>query len=271
MKKIIILSILITISFSAFSQKEVRKQLREGNKEYRQEKYTESEIAYRKALETNAQSTDAAYNLGNSLYKQGKYPEALKQYQEVTISDVDAKTMAATYHNIGNIFMNQQDYAKSITAYKISLKNNPTDNETRYNLALAQKLLQNQQQNQDKDKQNQDKNKDKQDQDQNKDKQNQDQNKDKQNQDQNKDKQDQKDQNKDKQDQKDQQQQNNQDNKQDNKQGKTQQNQQQNEQMSPENAQQILDALLQNEKDTQDKVKEAQMRQIKTGKTDKDW
>ncbi len=239
MKKIIILSFLVAISASAFSQKDVRKQLKAGNKEYKQEKYTESEIAYRKALEVNAQSADAAYNLGNALYKQGKFPEALQQYQAVVGSEKDDKKLASTFHNMGNVFMSQQDYAKSIAAYKQSLKKNPNDDETRYNLALAQKLLQDQQQDQDKDK---DKDKDK-----NKDKDKQD-------------KQDQKDQ----QDKKDQQQDQN-------KQDKTQQEQQQNEKMSEDNAQQILDALLQNEKDTQEKVKEAQMRQMKTRKTEKDW
>ena len=232
----ITLSFFIAISFPAFSQKEVRKQLREGNKEYKQEKYTESEIAYRKALEANAQSGDAAYNLGNALYKQGKYPEALEQYQAVTLSDTDAKKLASTYHNMGNIFMSNEDYAKSIAAYKLSLRNNPRDNETRYNLALAQKLLEDQQQDQ-----NQDKDKDK-------------------------DKQEQKDQEKQDKDKKEQQQ-----DQQDNKQDKTQEEPQRNEQMSPDNAQQILDALLQDEKDTQDKVKEAQMRQMKSRKTDKDW
>ncbi len=230
MKKIITLLLLITISFAAFSQKEVRKQLRKGNKEYKQEKFTESEISYRKALEVNAQSVDAAYNLGNTLYKQGKYPEALQQYQAVTLSDTDTEKLAMTYHNIGNIYMNQQDYAKGITAYKQSLRHNPLDDETRYNLALAQKLLEEQQQNQD---QNQE----------------------------------QQEQQKQEQEQKEQEQQEQQDNKED----KTQQEQQQNEQMSQDNAQQILDALLQDEKDTQEKVKEAQMRQMKSRKTEKDW
>ena len=228
MKKTIILSILIVISSAAFAQKEVRKQLRDGNKEYKQERYTEAEIAYRKALEANAQSADAAYNLGNALYKQGKFPEALQQYQAVAASETDAKKLASTFHNIGNIFMNQQDYGKSIAAYKQSLRKNPNDNETRYNLALAQKLLQEQQQDQ-----NQNKDQDKQDQEQ----------------------------------QKDQQQQQEQNDKQD----KTQEEQQPNEQMQPDNAQQILDALLQNEKDTQEKIKEAQMRQMKPKKTEKDW
>ncbi len=241
---IILLSLFLGITSSAFPQKEVRKQLKAGNKEYKLEKYTESEIAYRKALEVNAQSADAAYNLGNSLYKQGKFPEALQQYQAVVgnSAGMDTNKLSSSFHNMGNIFMNQQDYSKSVAAYRQSLRLNPHDDETRYNLALAQKLLQEQQQNQD----------------QNKDKDKKDDKKDNKKEDQNKDQQDKKEQEK-------------QDQQQDKKEDKTQQEQQQNEQMSKDNAQQILDALLQDEKDTQEKVKEAQMRQMNSRKTDKDW
>ena len=66
---------------AVFAQKAERKNVREGNKLYESEKYTESEIAYRKSLEVNPRSTEGTYNLGNSLYKQGKFPEAAEQYQ----------------------------------------------------------------------------------------------------------------------------------------------------------------------------------------------
>jgi tetratricopeptide (TPR) repeat protein len=227
----------------AFPQKEVRKNIRSGNKEYKQEKYTDAEIDYRKALENNTQSVEAAYNLGNALYKQNKFPEASEQYQVVVGKETDKEKLAMAWHNMGNIFMNAQDYAKSIEAYKRSLRNNPKDDETRYNLALAQKLLEDQQQ----DQQNQDQNKDQQNQDQNKDQENQDQNKDqeqKQNQNQQQD---------------------------DKKEDKTQEQPQPEEKISKDNAQQILDAMLQDEKNTQEKVKEAQQRQMQRKKVEKDW
>ena len=208
------------------AQKEVRKELRKGNKEYKQEKYTEAEINYRKALEANARSTDAAFNLGNSLFKQAKMPEALEQYQAALSSETEKGKLASSWHNIGNIFMAGKEYAKSIDAYKQSLRNNPADDETRYNLALAQKLLE--------DQENED-----QDQDQNQDQQ---------------------------QDQEQQQQEQDQDQNQD-----QQQEQQDPNQMSKESAEQILDAMIQNERDTQEKVKEQQMRQQKQRKTDKNW
>ncbi|WP_370453467.1 tetratricopeptide repeat protein [Parabacteroides sp. AM08-6] len=217
--------------------------MREGNKLYEQEKYTESEIAYRKSLDVNPRSTEGTYNLANSLYKQKKFPEAAEQYQlaagqaEKMMETPEGRTrLAEIFHNVGNIGMQTKEYAKSVEAYKQSLRLNPKDDETRYNLALAQKLLQDQQQ------QNDDQNQD----------QNKDQDKD--------------------QDKKDDQQQQQQDQQQDNKKDdKTQDQQHQNEQMSKDNAQQMLDAFLQDEKETQEKVKKAQAQQQQRRKTDKEW
>ena len=233
MRKIfyVFLSVVIAFSTPAFSQKEVRKELRKGNKEYKGEKYTEAEISYRKALESNARSKEAAYNLGNSLYKQSKFPEAAEQYQAALSGEKDNNLAAADWHNIGNVFMNNKEYQKSVDAYKQSLRLNPGDDETRYNLALAQKLLADQQQqqqnNQNKDKQEQNKDEEQQKQDQQK-------------QDQQQDKQD-------------------------------QQQQQNPDEMQKENAEQILNAMMQNEHNTQEKVKAEQVRQQKQRKTDKNW
>lgn len=225
------LSFIFIFSSPAFSQKEVRKELRKGNNDYKKEKYTEAEIAYRKALEVNARSTDAAYNLGNALFKQSKFPEAMQQYEAALSREKDKNLAAADFHNMGNIFMSSKDYQKSVEAYKRSLRLNPNDDETRYNLALAQKLLENQQQ-------NQDQNQDKQDQNQDDQQKKQDQNQDKQDQQQDK---------------------------------KDQQQQQNPNEMQKENAEQILDAMMQNERNTQEKVKAEQVRQQKRRKTDKNW
>ncbi len=222
----------------ASAQKAERKNVREGNKLYENEKFTESEIAYRKSLDVNPRSTEGIYNLGNSLYKQNKLDEAAEQYQlllgqgERLMKTADgAGRMAGVLHNMGNIFMQKKDYGKSVEAYKQSLRLNPKDDETRYNLALAQKLLQDQQS-----------------QDQSQDDQNKEDKQDEEKKD-------------------DQQQQQQQD---DQQQNKTQEEEQPNEQMSKDNAQQMLDAFLQDEKDTQEKVKKAQQQQQQR-KTDKEW
>ena len=142
--------------FSASAQKAERKQVREGNDLYQSEKYTEAEIAYRKALDVNPRSVEGTYNLGNALYKQKKFQEAAEQYQLLAGQEVKLKEtpegrarLAQVYHNMGNVCMQAKDYAQSVEAYKQSLRMNPKDDETRYNLALAQKLLNDQQQQQD--------------------------------------------------------------------------------------------------------------------------
>lgn len=235
--RLAIVIILLLSPILIFAQKAERANVRKGNKLYKTEKYTEAEIAYRKSLEVNPKSVEGAYNLGNSLYKQGKFPEAAEQYQLVVGQEKNADKLSETFHNVGNISMQNKEYAKSVEAYKQSLRLNPKDDETRYNLALAQKLLEDQQQqDQDQDKKD-DQNKDQQDQDKNED---QEQNKDQQQQD-------------------------------EKKEDKTQEQPQQNEQMSKDNAQQMLDAFLQDEKDTQEKVKKAQMQQQQRRKTDKEW
>ena len=171
-----------------------------------------------------------------------KFPEAAEQYQliagqgEKMVATPEGKArLSEVYHNMGNIFMQNKDYGKAVEVYKQSLRLNPKDDETRYNLALAQKLLSDQQ--------------------------NQDQSQDQQN--------DDKQENKDQKD--DQQQQQQQQPQDDQKQDKTQEQQQSNEQMSKDNAQQMLDAFLQDEKDTQEKVKKAQMQQQQRRKTEKEW
>ena len=244
-KSIIWMIAFLLCSVTMFAQKAERKNVREGNKLYKDEKFTESEIAYRKGLEVNPRSIEGSYNLGNALYKQGKYPEAAEQYQllagqsdRMKETEEGVNRLSEIYHNMGNIFMQNKDYGKSVEAYKQSLRLNPKDDETRYNLALAQKLLEDQQGD------GGDDNQDEQDQEQEQQQEeNNDQNEEQQQQQQ----------------------------EQEEKENKTQEQQQQNEQMSQDNAQQILDAFLQDEKDTQEKVKQAQQQQQQRRKTDKEW
>ena len=246
MKQINKIIIGISIGFfcaaTATGQKAEREQIREGNKFYNQERFTEAEIAYRKSVEVNPRSLEGAYDLGNALYKQQKYPEAAEQYMLVAaqgermLSENPANVLrlAQVFHNLGNIGMQGKDYAQSIEAYKQSLRLNPADDETRYNLALAQKLLENQDQ--------------------------QDDAQEDQQQDQQQDQQDQQ-----------------QDDENQNPQPPEQQEEQQQEpppqdsNMSRENAQQILDAFLQDERDTQERVQQQQDRQRERRRTDRQW
>lgn len=230
-----------------------KKSIRKGNNAYEKEDYVESEVQYRKALETNAHSIKGNYNLANSLYKQEKFEDAVTTSSEINMAGLSDLQKAAVYHNKGNAFFKQQKFQESADAYKQALKLNPKDTETKYNMSEALRMLkqQQQQQQQNKDNQNQDNKND-----ENKDQNQQDQ---QQNKDENKDQND--DQKKDNHDQNKQDQQQNQD---------KQQQQQQPQQISKEDAERMLEAIQNNEKDVQDKMKEQKAKAAKV-KVLKNW
>ncbi len=122
-------------------QREARSLLREGNELYQQEKYTDASVLFKKALEKNASYKKASYNLGNALYQQKNFKEAIPQYEVSAKNTKDKFTKAESFHNIGNTAMEQKQYQQAVDAYKNSLRNNPNDDETRYNLAVAKELL----------------------------------------------------------------------------------------------------------------------------------
>ena len=223
------LLLLLLATTSAFAQKAERDYIRKGNRAYKDSVYVDAEVNYRKALEDNPQSTVSMFNLGNTLLQQNKVQEAMEQYVGAARVEKDKMNLAQIYHNMGVIFHAQKDYAKAVEAYKESLRNNPKDDETRYNLALAQKMLKDQQQNQ----------------------QNQNQDQSQQEQQKNQDQQSQQNQQQDQQQQQPQQQENNED------------------QMSKENAEQLLNSVMQDEREVQDKVKKQQV--IQGSKLEKDW
>ena len=249
--KRIILAILFIVPLSMISQKntaalqkDAREYVREGNELYNQQKFADAEVAYKKALEKDPNYEIANYNLGNALSQQKRGDEAFAQYQLVAKTTEDKFTRSESFHNIGNTHFDAKKYQESIEAYKHSLRNNPKDDETRYNLALAQKMLEDQQnKDKDKDKDNKD-NKD-----QNKDDK-QDKDQDKKDGDDKKDDQKDQDKNKDKQDKKDQ---------------KPSPNK-----LSPQQIQQLLEAMNNEEKKTQEKMN-ARKEKGKKIKQEKDW
>ena len=228
----LVVSMLLLCSLSMFAQREAG-DVRSGNREYRKQNFSEAEIDYRRALETNKNSYEAHYNLGDALFKQDKYAEAQTEF-ETAAQLVDAKKEKERYaksmHNIGNCAFAQQQYDKAVSAYQQSLRANPKDNDTRYNLVKAMEMLQQQQQQQ----QNQQQNQDQQQQQQQQEQQQQEQQQQEQNQDQQ----------------------------------QQQQEQQQNDQMDKETAEQLLQALEQDEQDTQEKM---QRQQGKKRRVEKEW
>ena len=133
-----------------FGQREAS-DVRKGNKQYNKQDYNAAEISYRRALDTNKESYAAQYNLGEALFKQDKYPEALAAYESAARmldKNKDKEQMAKVMHNIGNCQFAQQQYDKAVAAFQESLRANPKDNDTRYNLVKAMEMLQQQQQQQ---------------------------------------------------------------------------------------------------------------------------
>lgn len=252
----LIISIFLGAGLTASAQTMTEKDyIRSGNKHYADSLFEKAEVDYRKALDLNPSSTDALYNLGNALFNQteqtpAKAGEALSQYTTAAKLETDKARLANIYHNIGVLMYAAQKYGESVAAYKESLRNNPTDHETRYNLAMAMHM--NKQQSQE-NQQNQEQQQEEQQQQQQEQQQEQQQNQEQQ-----------------QQEQQNQQQQQNQDQQKQEQQQQEQQAQQSKEEISKENAEQILNALMQDEKELQEKQQKKMQQQ--QGKTlEKDW
>lgn len=252
MKQFILGILMVWCTTALFAQSK-KSLLHKGNQLYEQKKYKEAEAFYRKA-DTDKKQPDLTgkFNMGDAMYKQNKFDDAAQDFTDIAAQkNASSQVKAEAYHNLGNSLLSKKDYQNSINAYEKSLLNNPKDDATRYNLAYAQEMLK-KQQNKNKNKgggggggggggsNNQNK--------QNQNKNNQDKNK--QNQQQNQQNQ----QNQDKQ----------------NQQQKDQQQQQDPNKISKDDAQRMLDALNDREKNTQDKLKN---KKLKGGKMhiDKDW
>lgn len=243
----ILLIISLCMAVSSYAQRTDRDFVRRGNKLYADSLFVKAEVEYRRALDVNPQSMEAMYNLGNSLLAQQKAEEAMKQYQaaaslipaggrNIAVADEDKMKLAQIYHNMGVLLQSSQQLDACIEAYKSALRNNPRDHETRYNLTLAMKQRQQQQQEQQ----------------QNQDQQNQDQQKEEE-----------------KQEQEQQEQQNQQEQEQQPQEQQQQQPQEQQD-MSKENAEQMLNAIMQDEKEIQEKVQKA-MQEVQPRRFEKDW
>jgi tetratricopeptide (TPR) repeat protein len=147
MNKILIILFFLFSVPSLFAQK-ANDDVRKGNGFYRSEQFTEAEVEYRKGLSKDSASSEGNYNLGNALYKQGKVGEANQSYLKTLNAEkskqknkFSQQEQAAVYHNIGNTLLVAKEYEKSVEAYKQALRLNPKDDETRYNLAYAQKFV----------------------------------------------------------------------------------------------------------------------------------
>ncbi|MBP3710939.1 MAG: VWA domain-containing protein [Bacteroidaceae bacterium] len=209
---------LLFFSMMAMAQTD-RDYIRRGNRLMRDSVYDKAQVEYQKAIERDNTNPISHFNLGNALLYQNKAEDAMKEYETAARLEKDKTRLAQIYHNMGVVLQSAKQFDKAVACYRNSLRNDPTNNETRYNYALSLFQLKKNQGGQD----------------------NQDQQKDDKGQDEKKEQEQQ--QQKQEQDKKDQQQQ-----------------QPQPEQMSRENAEQMLNAAMQDEKATQEKIQKAQQK-----------
>ena len=156
------LTLIAFVSISIFATAQpYQKDINNGNKAFEQKSFADAEVNYKKAAETNPEGFKGWFNLGDALYKQGRFDEALEAYQKGGQFAGSKQRAAAALHNIGNTYSSKKEYDKAAEAYKEALRQNPNDDETRYNLAKAlRELRQQEQQNKDDKDQNKDKKKD---------------------------------------------------------------------------------------------------------------
>lgn len=244
MKSIVLHSILLMIMTTSVLAQSNLQNIREGNEAFRDNKYVKAEQEYRKALGQEQGAFESAFNLGDALYRQGKYEEASKYFQAAANKTEDKDLKAKAFHNLGNALLKNQKLNESLGAYKQSLINNPKDDETRYNYAYTKQMIQEQEQQQQEQEQNQDQEQQEQEQ-------------------QEQQQQEQKQQEKQEQEQQEQQQQQEQEQ-------QEQQQQQKEQQVSREDAERILEALNQDEKQLQEKLKKKKGKKTKIN-IEKDW
>jgi Ca-activated chloride channel family protein len=147
--------LIIFFIFSAVARAQhPNKLLREGLAAYQKGDFSAAVNKYNQAMGKEADKALSHFNLGAAYYKAGKADSALMHWQTVATGQDNPGLQAKAWHNIGNAFAKQRNFEKAVDAYKRSLKINPDDEDTRYNLAYSQRQMQSQQ-NQDK---NQDKN-----------------------------------------------------------------------------------------------------------------
>ena len=241
MRKFLILIALLA-SVTGFAQVD-KKDVRRGNRQFAKEKYGDADISYRKALNADSTSVRAAYDLGNNLYRQGDFQNAGKYYGQALrhVSEVPNKKKQSelafdTYFNAGDAALQQKQYRAAMEAFVQALVIDPDNMEAKENYVYARKMLENNPDGGGNNDKNQDQN-----QDQDQDQQNQDQKDQNQNQDQDQDKQDQ------------------------------QQNPDDGSGISPQQAQQMLQAIQAKEKETQDKVNKEKAALLKSRQKEKNW
>ena len=224
--------------------------------------FEKAEKNYRVAINDSLADLKATFNLSNEYYTEGYFEDAISRQLEAIKLAKNKIEKHKAFHNLGNSFMKKEMCSEAVSAYKSALRNNPNDDETRYNLALAKQCEDEQSKNDD------DQNDDQQDQ-ENKEKDNKDDQKDDQQEQENKEKDNKDDPNQQKDDQgkddPDQQKDKNKDSSEDSK-----PNENKKSQLSKQQIKNLLKAMENAEKKVQAKVNESKQKGIKVV-SEKDW
>ena len=215
------------------------KLIRQGNNAYADSSFTNAEEHYREALADNQDAFNAAFNLADAIYKQGSYEESSALFQGLTAKAESKTEKAMAYHNLGNSLLQEQKLDESIEAYKNALRNNPSDADTKHNLAFAQRMKQQQEQNKEEEQQQEEQ-------------------------------QEQQEEQQEQQEKEDQQDGNNQNQENEPQEEQKPQEEQNPDQISKEEAEKMLDALQQQEKELQEDLQKKKAKGVKL-KIEKDW
>ncbi len=133
--------IFLLLPFNVLHASDAMQLLRQGNSYFNEGRFAEAEKTYRQSLEHDTNNFRAWFNLANALYKQGKMDEAASILETLTHQAPNDQALANTWHNLGNTFLGSGQFAESVDAFKHALRLSPDDEDTRYNLAYAQNLL----------------------------------------------------------------------------------------------------------------------------------
>jgi len=124
------------------AQSQYAEQLRAGNSAYTDSNYTQAEEAYRKSAADDPSSAKAAFNLGDALYRQERYEEAIEAFEKSYGKQSDPQQQSKSLQNLGNAHYQMKNYQEAAKAYGESLKLDPENEEARYNMAQAIRRIQ---------------------------------------------------------------------------------------------------------------------------------
>ena len=141
MKNKLFVILMCFFSFGFSQEAKVINHIFNGNEKAQEEEYIEAEKAYREALSLAPEKAKALFNLGNTHFLDKKYQEASQRFFQTQKFATSKEDKHKAFHNMGNVYMQEKDYQKAVEAYKSALRNNSSDEETRYNYALAKELL----------------------------------------------------------------------------------------------------------------------------------